>query len=720
MENQKKEKIFIDGEWYILCTSVPYTSKKLTLKDNRSFLITDAYGDIPVAFPTELGFYHKDTRYLSKFEVTLSGFRPLLLYSGLSNDGKSLQVELTNVDFKYGETLIPRTSLYIKKEISLINDTFFLKLKVRNLTRYILPVELEFMLGADFLDIFEIRGMERTRRGKLLPVSKRKGSIIYRYCGLDGIERVTNCVFSPTPDVLSDDMAKYRISLESHKELEISLCIAPERISKRKFFLLSEAEKKPWPLSSDFEIEISDDVVNAIFNRSKQDIGLMISDVEGEKVVFAGIPWYCAIFGRDSLLTAYEMLPWLPELAKGTLKILAKYQAKDFDDFTDSEPGKILHELREGEMAKTREVPFIPYYGSVDATALFVILAWEYLKVTGDRAFIKEIWDNIVMASAWLEKYGDLDGDGFLEYITRSPLGLRNQGWKDSHDAIHHKNGELAEPPIAVVEAQGYKYMAYLALSEMCFEMGDLESSKYYEAAAARLRERFNRLFWMEDEQYYCIALDKEKRQCKVISSNPGHCLFSGIIFKKRAHKVVKRLMGSEMFSGYGIRTLSEREFLYNPMSYHNGSIWPHDCAIIAEGMVKYGYKTEALKVFKGILEAVSFFQDYRVPELFCGFKKEKEKGPVPYPVACSPQAWSAASVFLMLKTFLGLKVAASEKCLYLVDPVLPYGVDELIIKDWCLFADVEFSLRFLRSNGKTTVEALKKPKNWKVVIIVE
>ncbi len=709
------EKIFIDGEWYILCSSVPFTTKKLTIKDNRSFLITDAHGDVPVAYPTELGFYYKDTRHLSGFEMLLNGSRPLLLFSGISEDGRKINVELTNTDFKVGNHVVQRTSLYIKKTIYLRNDTLNMEINIKNLSRYHLPLEIDLSFYADFMDIFEVRGTIRERRGEPLTPTKRKNTLTLKYRGLDNIVRKTVLKVSPPPSVFNESRILYCESISPRSEFVINIEVKPYLEKESPAFL-----KKAWPLKSNFELSFSDDTTETIFTRAKQDIGLMISQIEGEIIPMAGIPWYCAVFGRDSLITSYELLPWLPDMAKGTLKLLARYQADDFDDFTDREPGKILHELREGEMANTREVPFIPYYGSVDATPWFIILSAEYVKTTADVQFIKEIWQNIENAALWIEKYGDLDGDGFLEYKSRSPLGLRNQGWKDSHDAIHHRNGEMAEPPIAVVEAQAYKYKALLSMAELYQILGDEDTSKIYMRKAEEFKKTFNKSFWMENESFYCLALDKNKKQCQVISSNPGHCLFAGIVPKTRAAKVVKRLLGEEMFSGYGIRTLSKREILYNPMSYHNGSVWAHDCALIVEGFTKYGFYREALKVFESLLEACGFFQDKRMPELFCGFDKEKGKGPVPYPVACSPQAWASGSLFLMLKSLLGLTVNAFEKVIYLFDPVLPRNIKSLEINNWEFLEEGVFSLRFINNRGRVTVEPLKKPRDWKVIVVVK
>ena len=716
MLEQRPEKVRVNGEWYILCSSVPLITRKLTLKGNRAFLLVDALGDVPFAYPTELGYYWMDTRFLSGFEMYVNGARPLLLSSGIDSSSSVIRVEMTNTDFKVGDKVVQRTSVYIGKKIFFEGDRLRLRLRVRNLALFDLPFDLLFKVDADFLDMFEVRGVERERRGERLEPKIEGNRLILSYRGLDGILRRTVVEF-PESCALFAGGARYETVLKPDQLLELWVSVDAEVKESVRTYRASVNEKPSF--KSRLSIGCSDHLLESVLNRSLRDLDMMLTDLEGCSVPMAGIPWYCTLFGRDSLITAYELLPWCPEVARDTLNILARYQAKDFDDFTDSEPGKILHEIRSGEMANLRELPFVPYYGTADATPLFIILAAEYLRCTGDLEFLRSIWENLVDAARWMQLYGDLNGDDFIEYKCRSPLGLRNQGWKDSHDSIHHRDGTLAEPPLAVVEIQGYKYRALMDMAYLSGVMGLDREGETFKREALRLYRKINEAFWMKDKKFYALAIDRGGRLCEVVSSNPGHLLFAGAVPVERARWVVQRLMDSKMFSGFGIRTLSQDEVRYNPMSYHNGSVWPHDCAIICSGMVEYRFKPEALRVFEGILDAVSYFDDHRVPELFCGFPKERNKAPVPYPVACIPQAWSSASIFLMLKSLLGLRVDARNKTVCFDNPVLPERVGELVIENWETPYFGPFSFRFTNVSGRCAVETMNKPVDWRVVVVV-
>ena len=711
----KREKVLINGEWYILCSTVPLITRKHTLKSDRAFVITDALGDIPVSFPTELGYYWRDTRFLSGFEMYVNDSRPVLLSSDIDSESRSILVEMTNTDFRIGDKVVQRTSLYIGKTITFDADDLLFKVVIRNLALFPVPVKVQFRFDADFRDIFEVRGTERKERGKRT-VCVKESKVEFEYVGLDGLKRRCLLDFSPSNFLVSSEAATFEAVLEPKQKEELVVRIKAGIENRWSFS--SDKVKKPL-FESSLKIDSSSTLLNTVIKRSLRDLEMMLSDFDGCSVPMAGIPWYCALFGRDVLVTSLELLPWYPEIARDTLLVLSRYQAEEFDDFTDSEPGKILHELREGEMAKLREVPFVPYYGTADATCLFVILAAEYLKCSGDVQLVKSIWKSIVLAAEWMEHHGDINSDGFIEYVTRSSLGLRNQGWKDSHDAIHHSDGSLAEPPIAVVEVQGYKYRALKSLSFLCGCLGMAKDAERFDRRARELAGAIERVFWMEDRGFYALALDRNGAKCEVIASNAGHLLFAGAVSADRAVKVVDRLMSDEMFTGYGIRTLSRNEARYNPMSYHNGSVWPHDCAIICNGFVNYGFKREALRLFSAMLDAVAHFPDYRVPELFCGFPKDSFKPPVPYPVACSPQAWSSASVVFMLTSLLGMEVDALNKTLVFNNPVLPAFVKELRISGWKTPFFGPFSFRFVNVDGRVAVETLEKPAGWKVVVIV-
>ncbi len=713
---EKGEKILVDGKWYILCSSVSHMGRKYTLKGDRAFAVLDHLGDIPVSLPGEMGYYWRDTRFLSGLEMFVNGARPLPLFSRIDERGTSLQVEMTNPDFKVADRVIPHTSVYISKRVFFEGDVLRVSVRIRNFSSFEVPLDVLFRVEVDFFDIFEVRGSERARRGWVCPPRVSGGGMSFGYRGVDGVLRELELEFSPVPEQVAAGAASYGFTLPPKRQVELEVKVMG-RLSGGGMACLPSGEKPSFESSA--SLRVDDEVISSVVCRAVNDLEMMLSRVGDRAVPFAGIPWYCTLFGRDALVTSLFMLPWFPEVARNTLSVLSSLQALEFDDFTDAEPGKILHELREGEMASTREVPFVPYYGSADATCLFVILAGAFLRSTGDVGFLREIWDSVVRAAEWMERYGDLNGDGFVEYMCRSPVGLRNQGWKDSHDAVHHADGSLAEPPVAMVEIQGYKYMALREMAFMCFKLGLEEAAERFSRRAAELFQRINEAFWMENRGFYALALDGSGRRCEVISSNPGHLLFAGAVPAGRARRVVARLMDSSMFTGYGVRTLSSHEVRFNPMSYHNGSVWPHDCAFLVSGFVRYGFKREALRLFEGLLDAASFFDDHRIPELFCGFSRRGGRTPVPYPVACNPQAWASASVLFMLSSCLGVEVDASSRTVVFRDPVLPARIGELEVRDWCTPYFGPFSFRFINASGRVAVETLKKPRNWRVVVVV-
>jgi glycogen debranching enzyme len=421
---------------------------------------------------------------------------------------------------------------------------------------------------------------------------------------------------------------------------------------------------------------------NEWLNASRDDLVMMLARTPYGLYPHAGVPWFATVFGRDALITALATLWWFPDLARGVLLYLAAHQAQEVDPSRDAEPGKILHEQRYSEMAKTREIPFGNYFGSIDSTPLFVVLAGRYVRRSGDLELLRQLWPNIEAALSWMDTYGDLDGDGFLEYASKARRGLRNQGWKDSEDAIFYADGSLAEPPIALCEVQGYAYEAKLLAAEMAELLGRQEQAAQLRQQAEKLQQQFWEQFWCEELGGYVLALDGRKQPCRVRSSNMGHCLFSGIAHPQHAERIARQLLEPAFFSGWGIRTLAEGEGRYNPMSYHNGSIWPHDNALIAAGLSRYGYKAEAAQVLTALFDASQFLELRRLPELFCGFRRRQREGPTLYPVACLPQSWAAASVFLLLQACLGLEIDGLTQRVHLTQPTLPLWLPHVTLEN--------------------------------------
>jgi glycogen debranching enzyme len=419
---------------------------------------------------------------------------------------------------------------------------------------------------------------------------------------------------------------------------------------------------------------------NSLTGRALSDLHMMITQLPTGLYPYAGVPWFNTPFGRDGIISAWECLWMRPDLAKGVLRYLAATQATTNNPEQDAEPGKILHETRNGEMAALKEMPFGRYYGSVDATPLFVALAGAYYERTGDIVFIREIWPNVSAALQWITSLGDKDSDGFVEYERRSPDGLIHQGWKDADDAIFHVDGAPAQGAIALCEVQGYAYAAFRAASSLAHVLGDNTQAFHWAKRAGALKTHFNDVFWCDEISTYAIALDGKKRRCRVVASNAGHCLFTGIATPERAARVAESLLSESCHSGWGIRTVCSSESRFNPMAYHNGSVWPHDNALIAYGMARYGLMQHANRVFKGLFDAAMYFDLHRMPELFCGFSQEVGEGPVLYPVACAPQAWSAASIFMLFQASLGLKIDGIGRRVILRCPVLPDFLQEIRI----------------------------------------
>jgi glycogen debranching enzyme len=716
----------IEDEYYVLATSTYADDRVRVLNHGNTFGVFDRWGDVQPIGTGVQGLYHEGTRYVSDFEFRIHGERPLLLSSTISENNEILTVDLTNPEMKVkDEAVIPQSKIHVFRTKYLRQGQCYESIKLANYDTEPYEFDVVFSFVADYKDIFEIRGKRRKGRGEILPSEvKDHHCLKHRYRGLDRIIRQTVHHFTPAPDEILPQKVTYRLSLKPKQVFQIQI--------KTGFQSGEELEEPPTPLKEEIKmasafdsarahmpyISSSNEQFNHWLNRSKTDLVSLIADTPWGKYPYAGIPWFNTAFGRDGIITAFEVLWLAPELARDVLFYLSKTQATKLDPFMDAEPGKIMHETRKGEMAALGEIPFGMYYGTVDATPLFVMLAGAYFKRSGDLDSIRQIWPNIKKALAWIAEYGDIDGDGFLEYQKKSEGGLIHQGWKDADDAVSHEDGSLAITPMALCEVQGYVYDAKRQASLLAAEMGEQELAERLQEEARDLKKKFNEAFWDEALGTFVIGLDGHKRPCRVKTSNAGQCLFTGIVDEKHAARLAETLMSQEMFSGWGIRTLASDASRYNPMSYHNGTVWPHDTALTAYGLALYGFTTEAMEVFRGLYEAAMHIDMQRLPELFCGFDRRPGESPTTYPVACSPQAWAVASVFILLKACLRIEVNALQKRVTMERPVIPDWIKHLRIHHLPT-GEGTLDLELTRhANHKVSVVVKKKSPDWEVQLI--
>ena len=653
----------------------------VVLKEAALFLLARPDGDIDPCSGLGEGLYWNDTRYLSELTLRIGGVAPLLRLAKVPSAYEA-GAELTN---NVGTDLPPET-LSVHKTV-LLGDRLYVRLEIRNQSDARRATEVEVSLGADFADMFEVRAVYESDTFRSISVFTGEQRLCFSYLGRDGVRRETLVEVAPGsgakihkgglfwPLVLEADG---RIELELTVEASVDGSHSP-RMSFERALERTGSNAARWRESWS-RVDCDSEGVGRVLETSLNDVAALLTPSEDGDMIAAGIPWYVASFGRDALITSLEMLSSSTEPARLTLRHLARLQATSDDAYRDSEPGKILHERRRGELARTGSIPHSPYYGTVDATPLFVMLAAAYWRWTADVELIAELEPALARALAWIDDYGDCDGDGFVEYERRSPLGLRNQGWKDSEDSIVHRDGSSAQGPIALVEVQAYVYAAKRGMAELCRALGHPKRAASLDWEAARLRDAFNDAFWMPAEDTYALALDGGKRQVQSVASNSGHCLYCGITEGGRAEAVADRLLAGDMFSGWGIRTLSSRAVAYDPGSYHNGSIWPHDNALIAAGFKGCDLSNQADRVATAMFEAALTADDARLPELFCGYDRKKDADYGRYPVACRPQAWSAAAPLMLLQAMLGIAPNAPAGCLSVHRSSLPLDAGRLLV----------------------------------------
>jgi glycogen debranching enzyme len=694
------------------------------LKHGDTFALFDQYGDLRASHNSEHGLYCDGTRFLSRLTLKLEGDRPFFLSSTVRDDNDQLTVALTNPDLcRDGAVVLPLGTLHISVRRFLWQRCLHQEVRVENHGMQPVSVVLAIELGADFADIYEVRGLKRKSRGADLEPGVASDGVELRYRGLDALLRRTILRFSPAPDGLCADRATFHVVLDHKASSTFCLAVSCEQGTGQN--AVPSFHEARCHAAADLDdgkartcrIDSLNGQFKAMVNRAASDLHMMITALPTGRYPYAGVPWFNTPFGRDGIITALECLWFDPGMARGVLAYLASTQATEVIRAEDAEPGKILHETRNGEMAALGEMPFARYYGSVDATPLYVVLAGAYFERTADLEFVRSIWPNIEAALLWIDWYGDRDGDGFIEYERQSPDGLIHQGWKDSDNAVFHSDGSPARGPIALCEVQAYTYAAWRAAAMIAAALGYTAGAEEFGIRADALRVRFDSAFWCDELSTYGLALDGGKRLCRVRTSNAGQCLFSGIAAPNRASRVAKTLLSPESFSGWGLRTVAACESRYNPMGYHTGSVWPHDNALIGWGLARYGLSEGVVQIFTGLFEASGYFDLHRIPELFCGFARDPGEGPVLYPVACAPQAWAAGAVLLLLQACLGLTLNAGKRTISFIRPVLPGFLSEVKILDLRL-PDASADLLLTRHNQGVGLQVLRRSGEVEITVV--
>lgn len=715
-KEQRKLRVLTQG----VPSMVQSIADAVVIKNQSLFFLAQPDGDVPLRKGHGLGLYYNDCRYLNGYMMRLAGIRldPLV---GTAEHGFGAVFQLTNQEAVVpGGRLIPQDSIGVRWERFVASSGLALHEVIEFQNFGLEPVELQLTLifRARFEDIFAVRERIDETPGKIHRARWLKDALVFRYDGADGVYRGLMIRFSPAPGTAKQNRPIFELQLDPRekKQIALALCVLE---SENEIDVKADFAACPDPsgvyriLHSESEIwlrrptEVFSDslVLNRILRCALRDVNVLRSKLGDEPYIAAGVPWFVTLFGRDSLITSLQMLAYHRSFAEQTLRLLAKYQGKELNSWRDEEPGKILHELRTGELANLNVIPHTPYYGTVDATLLFLILLGRHAQWTGDLVLFSELRENVERALFWIDHYGDANRDGYVEYQRKSENGLANQGWKDSGDAIVNEDGSLARPPISLVEVQGYLYLARKLMAELFRRTGEAERAQIFDRQAEDLRRRFNQDFWLPQKNIYALALQEDGQPASVVSSNPGHALWSGIAEKEKARKTAERIMSADMFSGWGVRTLATTEVRYNPVGYHVGSVWPHDNSIIAAGLRRYGFDEPALRIFTGLVEAAMHL-DHTLPELFSGFSREDYGAPVRYPVACHPQAWAAVAIPYLLENLLGLAPQGFEKRLRIVRPVLPAFIKYVEIHRLRVGA-ASADLRFERTSHGVAAEVL-------------
>jgi glycogen debranching enzyme len=698
-------------------------SPRLILKEGDLFLYTNQAGQAAGGENSALGLYFKDTRHLSRLQLFIGGREPVVL-SASADRGYGATLDYTNVELRSrtGRT-IPQTALHVRR-LRFLADRLYETIRVRNYHHSRVEIALDLVFDADFADLFEVRGVRRRRRGRLLAPKAEEGALTFAYLGLDEALRKTVVRFSPPPASIRDGRARYRLSLEPGERVLLRVSTEVEGPDAPPLSAGDQTERmtalrrdhEEWAAETT-EIFTDNEQFNQVLGRAQHDLRMLTSQTPWGRVPMAGLPWFAAPFGRDMCLVGLETLLFDLRLGSSAVAMLAALQGRSDSAFRDERPGKIMHELRRGELAELRSIPHTPYYGSVDATPLWLLLACELTMWTGDLEAFELLKEPIDAALGWLAREADLDENGFIGYQRRSRAGLLNQGWRDAAGAVAHADGSLAQGPIALAEVQGYVYYAKRRLAAIYGQLGDIERSEQMAFEARDLKRRFNERFWVEEEGFLAMALDGEGRQVKTPCSTAGHCLWSRIVADELVPSVVRRLTSAEMNSGWGVRTVGRNAASYNPVSFYNGSVWPYDTAISANALKKLGYAEESNRLAKGLFDAALGYELSRLPEMFCGFTRQLSERPVAFPMACSPYAASSGALLLVLQAMLGIYAQAEENIVYVHNPVLPKWLTEVTLANLHI-GRTTMHLRFRREGGRTTFSVRDKQGPGRIVIV--
>jgi glycogen debranching enzyme len=695
------------------CAHQTPTEDALVLKHDRHFLLVTAHGDIAPAGACSLGLFRDDTRILSHYALGLDGGPPALLSAQIPC-AYTAQIDLAINDRIFGgDPWDPRNVIHLRREL-LVSDRLRERLTLTSYLREPIDYTVELEFGADFADIFEVRGWRRAQRGRYYAPRWESDRVVFSYEGRDGLLLESAIHFATPPTRISGRSAQWHLRLEGDRRAELEWEVegnegGDHRAAATPTF---DAQRGALDLAyNDWRARCtrwttSLGAFDALLDRAVDDLRALHVEVDGDWVLSAGIPWYSTIFGRDAIIASLQTLPLQPAIARETLRYLARRQGVREDPYTEEQPGKILHELRRGEMARSGEIPHVPYYGSIDATPLWLVLLHETWRWTGDTTLVRELLPAAERALSWMDRYGDLDGDGFVEYARTSDKGLVNQGWKDSGDGVPNPDGTLPAPPIALVEVQGYVHDAKVRTAELFQIAGRLDRAAALRREAAELRDRIRTVFWDEDLGTFALALDGAKRPVPTATTNAGHLLWSRVPTVAQGERLRERFLQSDFFSGWGVRTLSAAHPVFNPMSYHDGSVWPHDNALLVLGLALYGHARAALPIVRAVYEAGAGTQFQRLPELYCGMSRGTGRRPVGYPVSCSPQAWASGALFMMLQALLGLYPDAPTGVLHVRDPVLPDFLDHLTLEGLCI-GNSRVALQFRRHGSRTLANLL-------------